>query len=173
MDAKSIAEAVQRVEQAFARKPGLARHDDLPALATLAEGLRVRVELPGGAALYTDLPPQMGGEGAGVPPGWLMRAGLASCLTTAVALRAACLGIELRALSVRALSESDARGLLDVEPAVAAGPLGLTLNVALEAVGADEATLRELVAWADAHSPLSDAVRRAIDLRVRFEAQAA
>jgi organic hydroperoxide reductase OsmC/OhrA len=132
--------------------------------------LQARVDLPGGAALYTDLPPSIGGEGAGVPPGWLMRAGLAACLTTAVALRASCQGIKLRALSVSAHSESDARGLLGGEPAVAAGPLSLTMDVAIEAEDADAATLRELVAWADAHSPVSDAMRRAIDLRIRIEA---
>lgn len=173
MDQQSIAEAVQRLELAFARKPGLARHADAPACATLADGLRVRVDLPDGAALYTDLPPPLGGEGAGVPPGWLMRAGLAACLTTAVALRAACLGIVLRSLSVRAHGESDARGLLGGEPAVAAGPLGLTLSVAIEADGVGAAALQELVAWADAHSPVSDAMRRALDLRVRVETTAA
>ena len=33
---------------------------------------------PGGATLLTDMPPELGGSGDQVTPGWLMRAGLAS-----------------------------------------------------------------------------------------------
>lgn len=169
MDNPSIARALRRVEEAFARKPALAVHDDTPARARWDGGLQARVELPGGGTLQTDLAPVMGGDGAGVPPGWLMRAGLASCLASAVALRAARLGITLRRLELQVHSVSDARGLLGSEADVCAGPLSLRLDVAIEADGVDEATLRGLVAWADAHSPVSDALRRAIDPQLRVE----
>lgn len=172
MDNPSIARALQRVEEAFARKPALARHDDSPARAIWDGGLQTRVDLPGGGALQTDLAAVMGGDGAGVPPGWLMRAGLASCLTSAVALRAAREGVTLRRLEVQVHSVSDARGLLGGEPDVPAGPLSLRLDVSIEAEGVDESDLRALVAWADAHSPVSDALRRAIDLQMRVEAGA-
>lgn len=172
MHTDSIARTLQRARQAWARKPALARHQDLPARATLMEGLRTRVELPGGGELLTDLGPALGGEGAGLPPGWLMRAGLASCLASAIALRAAELGLRLNRLEVVAGSESDARGLLEHEPPVQSAPLQVSLTVRLEAGGTDAATLRALVDWADSHSPVSDALRRTIDLRLEVHADA-
>lgn len=169
MDNPSIARALQRVEEAFTRKPALARHEDTPARAVWVGGLQSRLDLPGGGTLQADLPPVMGGDGAGVLPGWLMRAGLASCLVSAVTLRAACQGITLRRLEVQVQRVSDARGLLGCEPEVSAGPLSLRLAVAIDADGVDEATLRGLVAWADAHSPVSDALRQAMDLQLQVE----
>jgi uncharacterized OsmC-like protein len=169
MDSKSIADAVQRVETAFVRKPGLALHDDVPACAEYVDGLRTRIATPTGRSIQTDLDALLGGDGDGPSPGWLMRAGLAACLCSSVALNAARRGIALTRLEVRALSTSDARGLLQVEPAVPAGPLQLRLEVTIAADGADAAMLHELVAWSDAHSPVSDALRRAIDLQLHVD----
>ena len=169
MDPVSIAHALRRAQQVLTRKPELARHEDVPARAVHAGGLRTDIESPLGAVLSTDLGPTLGGEGAGVPPGWLMRAGLASCLCTAVAMHAARRGIELRRLEVQALSHSDARGLLEIEPAVSPGPLELTLEVRIEADGVDAASLRELVTWSDAHSPVSDAMHRSLDVQLRID----
>lgn len=165
MDRSAIAHALQRAEDAFLRKPALALHDDAPATAVLGPGLRAQITSSTGMALQTDLPSTMGGDGDGPSPGWLMRAGLAACLSTAVAMRAARRGITLRRLEVTAESRSDARGLLGDGPV---GPLALSLRVHIESDDADDATLCELVAWADAHSPVSDALRRTIDLRLQI-----
>jgi organic hydroperoxide reductase OsmC/OhrA len=172
MDRLSIAAAQQRVEDSLQRKPGLAVHADVPACAVLVGGVRTAVETPDGDLLHTDLPQVIGGDGGGVSPGWLFRAGLASCLVTAVALRAARQGVVLTRLEVRAESESDTRGLLGSAPGVGAAPVGICLHVTVAAPGTDETTLRELVAWADAHSPVGDAVRRAIDVALRVDVQA-
>lgn len=172
MDNASMARALQRTESAFARKPGLALQDDTPATAVMVGGARTRIEAPDGTLLHTDLDPGLGGEGQAFSPGWLMRAALASCLASCVAMRAARQGIALQRLQVRARSRSDARGVLGSEPGVAPSPLELGLEVEIEAEGADPAALRELVAWADAHSPVSDALRRALDLRLHVEVAA-
>lgn len=169
MDNASMAQALERTARAFTRKPGLAVQDDTPARATLVGGARTRIEAPDGTLLHTDLDAGMGGDGQGVSPGWLMRAGLASCLATAVALRAARQGIALQRLEVRAGSRSDARGLLGCGADVPPSPLHVSLVVTLGAEGVDAAALRELVAWADAHSPVSEALRRALDVRLQVE----
>jgi hypothetical protein len=39
------------------------------------------------------------------------------------------------------------------------------------AEGTDPELLRELVEWADRHSPVSDAIRRAVPTTVEFEPQ--
>jgi organic hydroperoxide reductase OsmC/OhrA len=165
MDTADIARALQRADQAFQRKPALALHEDSPATAVFDAGLIGRIEGAAGLAVRTDMPAGMGGDDAGPTPGWLMRAGLASCLGTVIAMRAARLGLVLRRLEVTASGRSDARGLLGDGPV---GPLELALTVHVEADGVPAAQLRELVAWADAHSPVSDALRRplALDLRV-------
>lgn len=172
MDHPSIAAAQQRVEETLQRKPGLAVHADVPARAVLVDGLRTEIATPDGETLHTDLPQVIGGEGDGVSPGWLFRAGLASCLATAVAMRAARLGMVLQRLEVRAESESDTRGLLGSAPGVAAAPSGIRLHVTVSAPGTDEAALRDLVAWADAHSPVGDSVRRALDVALQVDVQA-
>jgi uncharacterized OsmC-like protein len=58
------------------------------------------------------MPSEVGGSGDQVTPGWLFRAGLASCAATRIAMAAAAEGIELATLEVRASSRSDTRGLL-------------------------------------------------------------
>ena len=58
------------------------------------------------------MPGELGGTGDRVTPGWLFRAGLASCATTSIVLTAAAEGIELATLEVWVGSRSDARGLL-------------------------------------------------------------
>lgn len=67
----------------------------------------------------------------------LFRAGIASCLATCIAMRAAQAGIELSALEVRASSRSDLRGLFGMKEAtgevVAAGPRGVQLVVRIAA----------------------------------------
>ena len=51
-----------------------------------------------GETVITDMPTAMGGDGAGPNPGWLLRASMASCTATAIAMRAARLGITLSRL---------------------------------------------------------------------------
>lgn len=132
----------------------------------LESGLRCRVDGPGGVAVVTDMPVSIGGTNSAPSPGWLMRAALANCDATLVALRAAQLGIVLKHLEVTAESESDHRGILGLDEAVPAGPLDVRVTVRVAAEGVSEEQLRELVHWAEQHSPVGDALRRAVPLRV-------
>ena len=95
-----------------------------------------------------------------------MRAGLASCTATVIALRAERLGIHLTKLEVTAQSSSDARGMLGLDPSVPAGLVQLDMQVDIQAEDADEQALAELVAWADEHSPIANTVRGSQDLRI-------
>ncbi|WP_341903630.1 OsmC family protein [Polaromonas sp. YR568] len=172
MSDSPISLALQRAEEAFAQKPGLALQNDAPAKAVFVGGLATQVAGPAGHTVGTDMPVTLGGAGACPGPGWLMRAGLASCTATVIAMRAERLGIRLTRLAVTANSRSDARGLLGVDPLVAAGPLEVNLDIDIAADGQTPESLAELVAWADAHSPVTNALRRAIDVQsqVRYGA---
>jgi hypothetical protein len=88
---KQIAIAMKRAESVLKRRPGAAITADPPAMANWEGGMRVVMRNEGGPSLSTDMPEELGGSGDRVTPGWLLRAGLASCLTTRIAMAAAAL----------------------------------------------------------------------------------
>ena len=145
--------------------PDEARYDDSVATATLAGGLRVELSGPAGETLATDMPSSVGGAGSAPSPGWLMRAAHASCVATLIGMRAAEAGVQIDRLQVIAGSESDDRGILGIEPNVAAGPLHSSVEVRIRSAAADE-LVREVVDWAVDHCPVHDALRRAVPVHV-------
>jgi uncharacterized OsmC-like protein len=161
-----IAESIAKARSALASKLEASPGQDRPASAVVEDGLRCRVEGGDGWAIVTDMPQAVGGTGAAPTPGWLMRAAWASCAATAIAMRAAELGISLTRLDVTAESESDMRGLLAVGDGIPPGPQSARLRVRIAADDADERRLRELVEWADRHSPVGDALRRAVPIEL-------
>ncbi|MFC5609048.1 OsmC family protein [Variovorax soli] len=166
MSIERIQQSLGKLSKHFEGQPQDALSKDAPATAVLESGLRCRVDGPGGVAVVTDMPVSIGGTNSAPSPGWLMRAALANCDATLVALRAAQLGIVLQHLEVTAESESDHRGILGLDEAVPAGPLDVRVTVRVAAEGVSEEQLRELVHWAEQHSPVGDALRRAVPLRV-------
>ena len=165
----SIRDAVHRTTKYLTERPDKARSIDRPATAVIEEGLRCRVEGPGGWSTGTDMPKALGGGAAAPTPGWLSRAAQASCLATVIAMRAAQEGIALNTLEVVVHSESDSRGLLGMDDSVPAGPLTSRADVRIGAADVAPERLREIVRWADDHSPVSDAIGRAIPRKVDIE----
>jgi uncharacterized OsmC-like protein len=170
MSFTSIRDAVHGTIKHLTEQPDKARSTDRPATAVIEEGLRCRVEGPGGWTIVTDMPSALGGGAAAPTPGWLSRAAQASCLATVIAMRAAQEGIALSKLEVVVDSESDSRGLLGIDDSVPAGPLTSRARVRIAAAGVAPERLREIVRWADGHSPVSDAIGRAIPRTVDIEA---
>ena len=115
------------------------------------------------------MPPGVGGGGAAPSPGWLMRAALANCDATLIAMRAAQMGIVLSALEVIVDSESDDRGLLGMDDSVPAGPLSMRTRIRIAAEGVSDKDLREIIEWAEKHSPVADAIRRAVPMSTEVE----
>jgi uncharacterized OsmC-like protein len=150
---QAIREAIERTSSAILADPAKAQAKRAPATARLVEGLQCEITGPYGETLRTDMPPAIGGSAKGPSPGWLMRGALAACTATVIGMRAAKLGIALRSVEVTVDSESDHRGMLGLDDKVSAGMRAMRLHVRI-AGDADEKTLRELVAWADAHSPV-------------------
>ena len=162
-DMQRINESLRRAAAYLAEHPQAAFSQDTPAVAVLESGLRCRADAPGGvASLVSDMPAAIGGEGQAPTPGWWLRAALANCDATVLAMRAAQLGIVLERLEVTVGSESDDRGLLGLTESAPAGPLRVRVTVRLSATGASQEKLEELVRWSEKHSPVSDAVRRAV-----------
>jgi uncharacterized OsmC-like protein len=126
-----------------------------------------------GIQLLTDMPTELGGGGEQVTPGWLFRAGLASCLATRIAMGAAAAGFELAKLEVFASSRSDTRGIFGMsetsgEP-VGAGPRDIRLLVRIAAPGVSPERLRILIEESNRCSPVSAAARDAIPITLCIE----
>jgi len=163
-----IAESIAGAVEYLAANPGKARYTDSPATAKI-DGLRSTVSGPDGATLVSDMPTGVGGAASAPTPGWLMRAALASCDATLIAMRAATEGITLDTLEVTVDGESDNRGLFGIDDQTPAGPLYTRVSVRIGASGVDPDRLREIVHWADQHSPVGDAIRRAVPTTVDVE----
>jgi len=155
----SIREAIEKTSAAIAAQPEKAHSRNAPATARLLDGLRCEVKGPKGETVRTDMPPAMGGAASAPNPGWLLRAAVASCTATAIAMRAAKLGIDLTTLEVTAESSSDNRGILGLDEKISAGLSQLTVRVKIGATGMPAAGLRELAEWGDRHSPVACTAR--------------
>jgi uncharacterized OsmC-like protein len=157
--ATSIREAIERTSKAIAAQPEKAHSKNAPATARLLDGLRLEVKGPNGETVHTDMPPAMGGAASAPAPGWLLRAAVASCTGTVIAMRAAKLGIGLTTLEVTAENSSDNRGILGLDEKVSAGLSQLTVRVKIGATGVPASELRALAEWGDGHSPVACTAR--------------
>jgi uncharacterized OsmC-like protein len=173
MAAQDIAEALLRIESVLRRHPDSGLHDDAPATARWAGGTRMVATHPGGKQVLTDMPGEIGGSGDQVSPGWLFRAGLASCTATRIVMAAAAQGIELQTLELRASSRSDTRGMLGMADAdgraVSAAPQDVQLHVRIAARGLASERLRALVEGSYRCSPVPRAVQDAVPVALVIE----
>ena len=158
----SIAESAAQARAYLAEHPDEARYRDNHARARLVSGLMVDVAGPTGESLRTDMPKGIGGSASAPSPGWYLRAAAASCVVSLLAIRAADLGMALRSAEVVVDSESDDRGILGLDDAVAAGALSIRIVVRVELPGRSRAEVEALVAWAVAHCPVTDTILRAV-----------
>lgn len=169
MTTEHIKKSVEAAIDYLGKHRDEARYTDTWAKATLEEGLHFRVADANGNTVFSDMPASVGGAGAAPSPAWLMRAGLASCAASLIAIQAAREGLQLTQLAVHVDSESDDYGILGMDAAVPAGPLSVKVKVSIAAKGADEAKLREIVKWGVEHCPVADAIQRAVPLMTEIE----
>jgi uncharacterized OsmC-like protein len=160
-DMELIRSAIERASEHLEEHPEAGVGTDAEATAVLEEGLRFRVIGPKGE-VTTDMTSALGGGETAPSPGWLLRAALASCDASAIAMEAARGGVELTRLEVTVESESDSRGLLGVGESVDPGPLELRVRIQLASDDATEDQLREIVRQAESRSPVGDAIARAV-----------
>jgi uncharacterized OsmC-like protein len=160
---ESIRTAIETASNYLKEHPDAAAGTDAAAVAVREEGLRFQVEGPQGT-LTSDMSESVGGGATAPTPGWMMRAALAACDATTVAMEAARDGVELSELRVSVESETDFRGVLGVDGADHPGPLAIRVRIELAAYDATEDQLREIVRRAEAHSPVRDAIAREVPM---------
>lgn len=173
MAAQDLAVALERAQSVLRRRPEAGLHDDAPATARWHSGTRVVSHHANGTQVPTDMPGEFGGTGDHVTPGWLLRAGTASCTATTIAMTAATEGIELQTLEVQITSRSDACGLLGVADAngqpVSARPLDMHLHVHIRARGVAPDRLRAFVEESIRRSPMTCAIEEAVPLALHID----
>lgn len=177
MTAATIANAVQRVRALFARRPEAALHADEPAIARWERGLRVVSRPANGAPIATDMPRELGGQGDELTPGWLLRAALASCLATRIAMEAVTREIVVTRLEVVAASDSDARGLLgmtdEAGQQISPAPRAVQLQVRIVAPNVAAEILRTMIEDSCRCSPVQSAVEKSVPVNVRIDIEPA
>jgi uncharacterized OsmC-like protein len=161
MSIPKVREAIEQLSATIAADPTKARAKNVPATARLTDGLRCELSGPYNERLVTDMAPAMGGTASGPNPGWLLRGALASCTATVIAMRAAKLGVVLSSLQVTVETDSDLRGILGLDDNVSAGHGPVRMKVEIGAPTASPEVLREIVTWADRHSPVTCTMRQA------------
>jgi uncharacterized OsmC-like protein len=176
MALQEVAAAMQRIESVLRRRPSTGLHDDAAAISRWQGGLSVMSTHPNGSRVATDMPTEIGGSGDEVSPGWLLRAGVASCVATRIAMGAAARGIVLTDLEVTATSRSDTRGLLGIADEhggrVSAGPQEVGLQIRISAADASPESLHALVEDAYRCSPVAVALRDIVPVRLQIEPRA-
>jgi uncharacterized OsmC-like protein len=163
-----IREAVENVEEYYRTTANPGPQADIPATAVIEEGLRCRIESPDGRAIYTDMPTSIGGSASANSPGWHLRAALASCDATLLAMRAARTGIELDSIEVRVEASSDGRGML-LDDGVSPASSDMCIYFRIGTGGASREQIEALIAWVEEHSPVGNDVARALEPRSEIE----
>jgi uncharacterized OsmC-like protein len=173
MTAEMISQAVRRVRAVLSRRPQAAMHADKPAIARWRQDVRVVCAHESGTQIATDLPVELGGTGDQITPGWLLRAALASCLATRIAMGAAADGIALTRLEVLATSTSDVRGLLgitsDLGEQIAPEPREVRLSVRIGAPCVPREKVQALIDESHRCSPVSAALANAVPIFLQIE----
>ena len=106
-------------------------------------------------------PPVLLGQNEGANPVEFLLHGLAGCVTTTLVLHATMRGIVIRELSTELEGVIDLYGLLGLDPDVPPGYREIRIRLHIEADCSD-AELEELLACAQAHSPVCNTVCRPV-----------
>ena len=110
-------------------------------------------------------PPVLLGHNEGANPVEFLLHALAGCVTTTTVLHAAARGIEIESLSTTLTGQIDLQGLLALAE-VPAGYEGIRIEMEIRAKNASDAELDDLMAFAQAHSPVCNTVCRPVPVVV-------
>ncbi len=173
MDQQDIASDIARARAYLRTLPAMAQSRDVPAYATVAHDLVMKVSGPPG--MPDGMLTGIGNTEAVASPGWYFRAALASQVAMFITMRSAEKEALLEDLEVIVNAESDDRGALGMDEAIPPGPLSMTITVRYSRSTLDDEATRDIVEWAVSHTPIHDAVTRSVPVTFTIEkgAQAA
>ena len=110
-------------------------------------------------------PPVLLGNNEGANPVEYLLHALAGCMTTTFVLHAAARGIRIEEMSTELEGDIDLHGLLGLNDAVSPGYEQIRIRMRVKADCSDQ-ELDDLIAYAQAHSPVCNTVCRPVPVRV-------
>jgi len=110
-------------------------------------------------------PPVLLGNNEGANPVEYLLHALAGCVTTTFVLHAAARGIRIEELSTELEGDIDLHGLLGLDDAVSPGYEQIRIRMRVKADCQDQ-EIDDLIAYAQAHSPVCNTVCRPVPVRV-------
>jgi uncharacterized OsmC-like protein len=161
MTAQRIRHAIQRVEVQLRNQT--TPQPDTPATAVIGDGLQCRIQSPDGKGVTTDMSEAVGGTATANSPGWLMRAAIASCDATLLAMRAARTGVVLDSIQVRVDAKSDGRGMF-LDERISPGSSEMRVHFAIRSSTATREDIQTLVDWVIAHAPVGKDIAQANEI---------
>jgi len=159
--AKDLKTIIERSVKALRLRPSVGQ-GTATTTVKVRSGVTCDIE-DGPWKLVADEMPGDGGAGLGPDPGVFGRAALGSCLAMGYAMWAAKLEIPVDSVEVVVEADYDARGMYGVDDSVSPGWTALRYTAHISSPAGEE-KVRELVEYADRHSPLLDDFRRAISV---------
>ena len=111
-------------------------------------------------------PPVLLGNNEGANPVEYLLHALAGCVTTTFVLHAAARGIRIDEMSTELEGDIDLHGLLGLDDAVSPGYEQIRIRMRVKADCPDQ-ELDDLIAYAQAHSPVCNTVCRPVPVRVQ------
>lgn len=159
MTTHDIRKAIEAVEKRLRSQTG--PEPDICATAVVENGLRCRIQSPDGKCVFTDMPESVGGTATCNSPGWLLRAAIASCDATLLAMRAARKGIDLDSIKVKVDAKSDGRGMF-LDEGIPPGSSEVRVLFDIRARNASREEIQELVNWVTAHAPVGNDISQSV-----------
>lgn len=163
MDAtEKINTAWQRSVRGLAKRPQLGKVTR-SVTARMTDGLTCAIEAEA-HRLLADQPEVAGGNDRGLPPSLYLEAALASCLAIGYRQRFAATGLPVSAIEVQVTATIDVAGQYGLDDSKLGFDGPVTYAVRVDSPTADEEVLKVLD-WVDAHSPLTNILRKPVELR--------
>jgi uncharacterized OsmC-like protein len=157
-----IRNAWERSTRGLTKRPELGKVTR-SVVARMTDGLTCAIDAEG-RSLLADQPEIAGGNNRGLPPSLILESALASCLAIGYRQCFAARGLPVSAIEVQVTATIDVCGLYGVDESKLGfdGPVCYAVRVESPA---DEAAVREVLDWVDAHSPLTNILRKPVELQ--------
>jgi uncharacterized OsmC-like protein len=158
-DPKDLKTAIERNIKTLELRPSVGR-GTATTTVKIRSGVTCDIE-DGGWKLVADEGAGDGGAGLGPDPGVFGRAALGSCLAMGYVIWATRLGVALDSVEVVVEADYDAAGMYGIDDSVPPGWGALRYDVRISSAEPED-RVREVVEFADRHSPLLDDFRRPV-----------
>lgn len=155
---EKIKAAIERVTRTMVSKPSFGLGTGV-SLSTIKDGMTCEIT-EGKWKLISDMPEQVGGNGAGPTPGVYGRAALGSCLAIGYIMVAATRGITLNSVQVEVQADYDDGALFGTRTDIPPGYIEVRYSVTIDSEAPEE-EIMDLIETSDQRSPYLDIFARA------------